>query len=100
MKVIWSPIAVDRAHEEAAYIARDKPGAALRWLEGLFESTDRLETFPRSGQVVPEIELEEYREITYGSHRVIYRLDANVVAILTVRRRKQLLNPAELSQSE
>lgn len=96
MKVIWSPLAIDRAHDEARYIAEDKPGAALQWISGLFEATDRLETFPESGQIVPEIALPEYRQIIYRSHRIIYRLEANSVSILTVRRSKRLLDPAEL----
>ena len=55
MKVVWSPIAVERAYEEARYIAEDKPDAALRWLDGLFQSTDRLARFPELGRVLPEI---------------------------------------------
>lgn len=96
MKVIWSPLAVDRAYEEARFIARDKPDAALHWLDGLFESTDRLETFPESGLIVPEIASPDYRQIIYQSHRVIYRVEANRISILTVRRSKRLLDPTEL----
>ena len=96
MKIIWSPLAVERAYEEARYIAQDKPLAALSWLDRLFESTDRLEKFPRSGRVVPEIGLPEYREVIYKSHRVIYRIDKSVVAILTVRRSSQLLDTSEV----
>jgi plasmid stabilization system protein ParE len=96
LKVIWSPLAVDRAYEEARFIARDKPDAALHWLDGLFESTDRLETFPESGLIVPEIASPDYRQIIYQSHRVIYRVEANRISILTVRRSKRLLDPTEL----
>lgn len=96
MKVIWSPLAVRRAYEAAAYIAADKPQTALRWLDGLFTSTDRLEAFPQSGRMVPEIGLPEYREVIYRSHRVIYRVDRSVVAILTVRHSKQLLDVEEV----
>ncbi|HEX6099990.1 MAG TPA: type II toxin-antitoxin system RelE/ParE family toxin [Thermoanaerobaculia bacterium] len=97
MKVVWSPLAIERAYEEARYIAADKPEAALAWLDGLFESTDRLEKFPDSGRVVPEIGLPEYREIIYGkSHRVIYRREPSAVAILTVRRSRQQLDKTEI----
>lgn len=96
MKVIWSPLAVERAYEEARYIAEDKPDAALRWLDGLFKSTDRLERFARSGRVVAEIGLPEYREIIYKSHRVIYRLGKNAVSILTIRRSRQQFEKSEL----
>ena len=96
MKVIWSPLAIERAYEEASYIAQDKPEAALNWLDRLFSSTDRLESFPLSGRIVPEVGLNEYREIIYKSHRVIYRVDKASVAILTVRRASRLLDREEL----
>ncbi|HET7711300.1 MAG TPA: type II toxin-antitoxin system RelE/ParE family toxin [Thermoanaerobaculia bacterium] len=99
MKVVWSPLAIERAHEEAAFIARDKPAAALRWLEGLFKIADRLESFPRSGHVVPEINMDEFREIAYRSHRVIYHVRTEMVSILTVRRSKRLLDPKEIAEA-
>ena len=96
MKVVWSERAIDRAEEEAVFIAQDKPRAALRWLEGLFAVTDRLETFPESGVVVPEIGLANYRQLVYRTHRVVYRIDRGSVAILTVQRFKQPLRISEL----
>ena len=94
--MIWSPLAIERAYEQARYIAADKPGAARRWLDGLFKATDRLELFPNSGRVVPEIASEEYREIIYRSHRILYRVDKSAVSILTVRSSAQMLELTEL----
>ncbi len=85
MKIVWAALAIDRAYEEARTIAEDKPEAALRWLDGLFKVTDRLERFPKSGRVVREIGSEEYREVIYRSHRVIYRVEKSFISILTVR---------------
>lgn len=86
MKIVWSPLAIERAYDAAAFIAGDKPEAALRWLEGLFDVTDRLERFPESGRVVPEIGLPEFREVVYRKeYRVIYRVEKSRVSILTVR---------------
>jgi len=97
VRIVWSPLAIKRAYEAAAYIAGDKPDAALRWLDGLFSVTDRLEAFPESGRVVPEIGLPEYREVVYRhSYRVIYRVEKNRVAILTVRNFAQLLDRSEV----
>jgi plasmid stabilization system protein ParE len=97
LKVIWSPLAIERAYEEARYIAEDKPEAALRWLDGLFKATDRLEKFPRSGRRVTEFPNEEFREVIYRSHRVIYSLGKSGVSILTVRSSFQLLLRHHLS---
>jgi toxin ParE1/3/4 len=96
VKVVWSPLAIDRAFEEASFIARDKPGAAERWLDGVFEVVDRLETFPNSGREVPELPGTRYRELIYGAHRVVFALERNVVKILTIRRYKQRLSVSEI----
>ena len=97
MRIVWSPLAIERAHEAATYIARDKPEAARSWLEGVFEVVDRLEAFPQSGRMVPEIGLPEYREIVYRkSHRIVYYADKTAVRILTVRNFAQVLDRAEL----
>ena len=100
MKIIWSPLAIERAYEAASYIAQDKPEAALNWLAGLFKVTDRLERFPKSGRIVPEISSEEFRELIYLSHRVIYRIEKTFVSILTVRSSSQLLDLAELQATK
>lgn len=97
MKIVWAPLAIKRAYEAAEYIAGDSPDAALRWLDGLFDVTDRLETFPESGRIVPEIGLPEFREVVYRkAYRIIYRLEQRRVAILTVRNFAQLLDKSEL----
>lgn len=97
MRLVWSPLAIERAYEAASHIAGDKPEAALRWLNGLFDVTDRLESFPESGRVVPEIGLPEFREVVYRkAYRVIYRIEKTRVSILTVRNFAQLLDPSEL----
>ncbi len=97
MRVVWSPLAIERAYEAAAFIAGDKPEAALRWLDGLFDVVDRLKKFPESGRQVPEIGKPEFREIVYRrAYRVIYFLEKSRLRILTVRSFAQLLDPAEL----
>jgi len=96
VKVVWSPLAIERAAEEASFIARDKPEAARRWLEGIFKAIDRLERFPLSGRSVPEFDSAVHRQVTYKSHRMIYRIEGDVIEILTVRRFKRLLDTSEL----
>ena len=96
MKVIWAPLAIERANEAASCIAQHKPEAALNWLDGLFKVTDRLERFPKSGRIVPKISSEEFREVIDRSHRVIYRIEKTFVSILTVCNSAQLLDPAEV----
>jgi plasmid stabilization system protein ParE len=100
VKIVWSPLAIDRAYDAAAYIAGDKPDAALQWLDGLFAVTDRLERFPESGRVVPEINRPEFREIVYRhAYRVIYRIESKRVSILTVRNFSEQFDRNELAEA-
>jgi len=96
MRVVWSPLAVARVREAAEYIARDKPGAAKGWAEGVFRRVAQLTDFPTSGRVVPELGREDLRELIQGTYRIIYRIEKKAVLILTVRHGKRLLDPKEL----
>jgi toxin ParE1/3/4 len=97
VRIVWSPLAIERAQDAAEYIARDKPEAARAWLVGVFEAVDRLEAFPQSGRMVPEIGLPEYREIVYRrSHRIVYYVEKSTLRILTIRNFAQRLDLTEL----
>lgn len=98
MKVEWSPLALERVTEIVGYIALDKPAAAENWVEGLFESVERLESHPHSGRKVPEVGLERIREIVFGAYRVIYGIDEHTpkILVLTVRRGSEMLRKEEL----
>ena len=96
MKVVWSPLAIERAAEQAEYISQDKPDAARRWLAGLFAAAGKLSKFPRTGRVVPEIGRPEIREVAFGGCRIVYHLGPGQVAILTVRHARRLLDKGEV----
>ena len=91
MKIIWSPLAIDRATEIAEYIAQDNPSAARIWVETLFDKVQILKSSPKSGRVVPESHREDIRELIYGNYRIIYRAEKNKISVLTVRHGKQIL---------
>jgi toxin ParE1/3/4 len=99
LKVTWSPLAIDRAVEQAKYIARDNPGGAEKWLKGLFAAAKQLEGLPKLGRMVPEWESSDYRELSYGKYRIIYRIEAKQLSILTVRHSSRLLDTTELQPS-
>ena len=96
MRVIWSPRALERVADIGVHIAADRPEAARRWVEGLFDAARSLTKFPRRGRQVPELNRPEYRESIYGKYRVIYKVTDKRVNILTVRHGRQLLDIAEI----
>ena len=91
MKIIWSPLAVDRAAEIAEYISRDNPTAAKKWVDTVFSKVEQLKSFPESGRIVPEINSKDFRELIYGNYRIVYRVEKRQVSILTIRHGKQIL---------
>lgn len=91
MKIIWSPLAVDRASKIADYIAQDKPSAAEKWINTVFSKVEQLKSSPEIGRIVPEINNTQFREIIYGNYRIIYRLEKKRISILTIRHGKQIL---------
>jgi plasmid stabilization system protein ParE len=52
MKVVWSPLAVERALAAKAYIAADNPRAADKWASGLVNAVSKLKRHPKLGRVV------------------------------------------------
>lgn len=98
MKVTWSPLAIERVLEIAAWIAAERPDAAEKLVDGIFAAVERLREFPESGRKVPEFERPELREIIYRKYRIVYRTESDVVEILTVRHSLQLLEESDLGE--
>ena len=91
MRILWSPLAVERAAEIAEYISRDNPTAAKNWVDTVFSKIKQLKSLPESGRIVPEINSKDFRELIYGNYRIIYRVEKTQVSILTIRHGKQIL---------
>lgn len=96
MKILWSPLAIERASEIAGYIARGNPDAAERWVNEVFGKAEVLKAFPESGRIVPETADKTIRELIYGNYRIIYRLQEKQISILTIRHGKQILPQDEV----
>ncbi len=99
MKIIWSPLAVERTSEIAEYITIDNPSAAVAWVEKVFEKVDLLKLSPQIGREVPEICRKEIREIIFGNYRIIYRIEKTKISILTIRHGKQILPVDEILET-
>ncbi|MEM6647839.1 MAG: type II toxin-antitoxin system RelE/ParE family toxin [Bacteroidota bacterium] len=54
------------------YFAREAPAYAQGFVDGAFAAVDRLEVFPHSGRMVPEIEDSDIREVIYKGYRIFH----------------------------
>jgi len=92
LKVIWSPLALEKLEATSKYIALDKPSAADKWVNDVFDRTDLLASQPEIGREVQELLGSSYREVIFGSYRIIYKKIENEIKILTLRNSRQLLS--------
>ena len=75
MKVFWSEAAVSQLEAIHAYVAKTSPEYALRVVDRLTRRSIQIASFPFSGRMVPEYELNEVRELIEGSFRMIYLIN-------------------------
>ncbi|MBE0377565.1 type II toxin-antitoxin system RelE/ParE family toxin [Pseudoalteromonas prydzensis] len=90
MKVVWSPLALQKLGDAAEFISLDNRVAAEKWVNDVFDKTALLGNMPEMGRFVPEIPNTNYREIIFGYYRIIYSL-SHEIRILTVRNCRQIL---------
>jgi addiction module RelE/StbE family toxin len=98
MKVFWSDLAIDKVTEIAEYINRDNPQATEKWVAAIFDRVKQLESFPKSGRRVPEVNRSNIREIFFGNYRIIYKMETDQIVILTVCHGKQILPVDEIEE--
>ena len=82
-RVVWTPQALDDLNAVCEYIAHDSPAFARVFAQRAFAAVGRLERFPGSGRMVPELGREDVREVILSSYRIIYRLERDEVQIVT-----------------
>lgn len=96
VRIVWSPLAVQRVEAIALEIAGDRPAAADRWVRSIFARAKQLSAYPASGRMVPEFARPELRQLPQLPYRLIYRLETARVVILTVRHGREELDPVEM----
>jgi addiction module RelE/StbE family toxin len=82
--VIWTDEAIGDLSAIKDYISQSAPETALRFCLSFLDAPDRLEQFPRSGQVVPEFRIESIREIQFRGYRIIYQVGEGACYIRAV----------------
>ncbi|WP_127559300.1 type II toxin-antitoxin system RelE/ParE family toxin [Saccharospirillum alexandrii] len=97
--VIWTEPALQELDDIAQYIALDKPGAASHLIQDVFDKIKRLEDFPQSGRIPPELLNSVYREVVVPPCRIFYREDEKRVLVLYVMREERQLRAYMLGGS-
>ena len=74
-KLIWSPASRDDLHDIVVFISHDNPQRAMTFGYRLVSETDKLQTFPEIGRIVPEYRNPIIREIIVRPYRIVYRVN-------------------------
>lgn len=98
-EVVWTEPALQELDAIAEYIAVDNPAAASHLVEEVLGVIERLEDFPQSGRVPPELPKSVYREVVVPPLRIFYRNDERRVLILYVMRQERQLRAYMLGGS-
>ena len=96
MKVRWSELAHSCLVEIYEYIAANDPEAADQMIDRLVERGDSLSEQAERGRRVPEVDVEELRELIVGNYRLVYRLRGGEVTILMIFEGHMLLRHGDL----
>jgi len=92
-RLTWTPQALDDIEAICEFIAKDAPRYAQLFATQVFGSAERIEAFPMSGRIVPEVGQQNIREIILGNYRI---LDPEI-QVLTVYHSARLLDPSYLT---
>ena len=93
VEVKWTDQALDDIENIAEFIAKDSMKFAKVQTLRFFKSVEILEELPRAGRMVPELNIEELRELIQGNYRIIYQIiSKNRIDIITVHLSRRLLS--------
>jgi toxin ParE1/3/4 len=85
VKLIWTDQAIEDLGNIGDYIALNSEKYAKFTIKKLYERTDVLKIFPKSGRIVPEKNEENIRELIEGNYRIIYEIFSDeLIYVLTV----------------
>lgn len=96
MKLIWTKEALLRLQEVEEYISIDNPIVAADFVNKLISLAETIVDNPKKGRVVPELSLENIRELLYKNYRIVYLVKKSSVEVLTVFEGHQLLKKEEV----
>jgi len=100
MKLLWTKEALQSLMEIDEYISRDNPIAAIDFVDKLITIAETIVDNPKKGRVVPELSLENIRELLFKNYRIVYLVKKSSVEVLTVFEGHRLLKKEEILKTK
>ncbi len=96
MKLYWTKEALIRLQEIEEFISKDNPKIAIEFTDKLISISETIPRNPEKGRIVPELTIEQIRELLYKGYRIVYLRKEKSIEILTVFEGHQLLNKEDI----
>ena len=97
MKIYWTQESLLNIQEIEDFISLDNPNAAIKFTDKLISLVEALIDFPNKGRIVPELSIDQIREILHKNYRIVYLIKKNSIDILTVFEGHKLLDKDNLT---
>lgn len=91
MRAHWTDKALFRLQQIHDHIAQDSPTNAGRFVDRLTRKAALIAHQPRAGTIVEKYRRDDIRETYEGVYRIVYRIRADRIDILTVRHGARLM---------
>ncbi len=96
MKIVWTKEALIRLQEIENFISQNNPQKAIEFVDTLINKAERIVDNPRRGRIVPELSIEQIREIIFKNYRIVNLLKRKSINILTVFEGHRLFRREEI----
>ncbi|NOX64220.1 MAG: type II toxin-antitoxin system RelE/ParE family toxin [Chlorobi bacterium] len=79
------------------FISQDNLNAAIKLIDKIISLAEDLVDYPRKGRIVPELSIDQIREILYKNYRIVYLIKKNSIDIITVFESHKLLDRKKIT---
>ena len=86
-RIVWAGVAADDFREIVEHLQSESPAAALRFVDQIDQTVNRLGSHPKIGRIVPELRkqnITRYRELIIPPWRVFYRSEPDTIYIVSL----------------
>jgi len=99
-KLVWSENAFRALSRIEEYLSEFNINASQKVVNRLINRAEVLTEHPQIGRIVPELGVENIRELIEGNYRIVYRITKEGIQILTVFHYRRLLSKKDISNPE
>jgi toxin ParE1/3/4 len=99
-RIIWTESALQDLDQIADYISLDKPTAANRFVQRVFDQVEQLASHLKTGSIPNELNGTPYRQLVIPPVRIFYREQDDAVFIIYIMRGERFFRSNELLERD